>query len=82
MPTSIIPDWISWAICTTAMSPDEHCLLSVLSPAVYGIPAIRDAARATFAPPPGVRTVPTATSSINAGFIPDVLTTPWPSTRA
>ena len=59
------------------MRPDEHCRLTVLSPDVFGIPAIREAARATVAPPPGVNTVPTAISSIKAGFIPDVLTTPF-----
>jgi hypothetical protein len=58
------------------MRPEEHCLLTVLSPAVFGIPAIRDAARATVAPPPGVRTVPTEISSIKAGLMPDCLMTP------
>ena len=58
------------------MRPEEHCLLTVLSPAIFGIPAIRDAARATVAPPPGVRTVPTDISSIKAGLMPDCLMTP------
>ena len=43
---------------------------------MLGIPAMREAARATVAPPPGVRTVPTATSSIKAGLMPDCLMTP------
>lgn len=67
---SICPVEISLAIWATVARPEEHCLLSVLTAAVLGMPAYKAAIRATVAPPPGGRTFPTATSSINEGLTP------------
>lgn len=67
IPMSICPVTISFAICEIAVRPDEHCLLTVLTALVLGIPAARAAIRAAEAPPPGGRTLPTEMSSMSEG---------------
>ena len=67
---SIWPKAISLAIWLTAVRPDEHCLFTVLTAVVLGIPAARAAMRAAEAPPPGGRTFPTETSSMSFGSSP------------
>lgn len=47
----------------TAVSPLEHCLLTVEIGVVMGIPALSAAIRAVEAPPEGGRTLPTMMGS-------------------
>jgi len=51
------------------------CLLNLLEETIY--PAHSAPILAIVAPPPGGNTVPTTTSSISDGFIPDCLSTPY-----
>lgn len=69
MPISIMPLLIWFATSTQAWRPEEHCLLRVRTAVASVKPATRAAARISVAPPPGARTVPTATSSTRAGSI-------------
>ena len=69
MPISIIPLRIAFAMSTQAWRPEEHCLLTERTAAVSGMPATREAARNSVAPPPGARTFPTEISSMREGSI-------------
>eukprot|EP00835_Amoeboradix_gromovi_P000643 NODE_23_length_38171_cov_0.318108.p19 type:complete len:128 gc:universal NODE_23_length_38171_cov_0.318108:20281-20664(+) len=73
---SMSPALMAWATLATACNPDEHCRLTVLTDVVIGKPADKTAILLTIAPPLGLQTVPTVTSSTKSGLIRDFSNTP------
>lgn len=76
MPMSIWPAAIWSAMWLTATRPDEHWRLTVATDEVVGKPAASWAMRATVAPPPGGRTLPTWISSTRSLLAPERSMTP------